>query len=136
MKKLSLFLLFILTLCSCTKEINNINDFSKFSTMTKETDKIDVTFDNHSGSPFYFTIDIQKEINEIMDIIFSLTFIKKNGEVNPGSNSSIKIIQDENSYSMNTTRIYESNNIYYVFSTDDLDLKINKLAIEAGAFDL
>jgi len=136
MKKLSLFLLFILTLCSCTKEINNINDFSKFSTMTKETDKIDVTFDNHSGSPFYFTIDNQKEINEIMDIIFSLTFIKKNGEVNPGSNSSIKIIQDENSYSMKTTRIYESNNIYYVFSTDDLDLKINKLAIEAGAFDL
>ena len=63
MKKLSLFLLFILTLCSCTKEINNINDFSKFSTMTKETDKIDVTFDNHSGSPFYFTIDNQKEIN-------------------------------------------------------------------------
>ena len=42
----------------------------------------------------------------------------------------IKIIQDENSYSMNTTRIYESNNIYYLFSTDDLDLKINKLAIE------
>ena len=135
MKKLSLFLLFILTLCSCSKEINNINDFSKFSSMTIETDKIDVTFDNYSGSPFYFTIDNQEEINEIMDIIFSSSFTKMKNEVNGGDHTSLKIYQKDKEYNLHCFMNKEGR-YYYSFSTNELQIKINELAIEAGAFDL
>ena len=54
-------------------EIDVITDFKKFSDMTREgTDKIDVTFDNHSGYPFYFTVQDQDDIAEIMEIILPL----------------------------------------------------------------
>ena len=36
-----------------SKEIIRITDLPEYSTMTKETDRIDVMFDNNTGVPFY-----------------------------------------------------------------------------------
>ena len=73
---ISLFfaVLMVALLSCCSKEIKVITDFSKFADMKREADRIEVTFDNHSGAPFYFTIEDQAEIDEIMDIIFSSGF--------------------------------------------------------------
>ena len=57
------------------KEINTITDFSKYSNITRETDKIEVEFDNYTGKTFYFTITDEEEIDKIMDIIFSASFV-------------------------------------------------------------
>ena len=71
---LSLVLLLMSFVCfvSCTeevdKEINTITDFSNFSSLTRATDRIEVTFDNHSGAPFYFTIEDKEDIDEIINI--------------------------------------------------------------------
>ena len=125
----------VLGLVGCAKEINSITDFSSFADMTKDgTDKIEVTFDNYSGYPFYFTIENQEDIDEIMDIIFSATFEKMRQEVNGGSNTSIKICQGENVYSMGVMRNYEGKN-GYAFTTTVLQDKIIELAREAGAFE-
>ena len=116
------------------KEVNTITDFSKFSDMTKGgTDKIEVTFDNHSGSPFYFTIEDKEDIDEIMNIIFSSSF-EKCGEMNDGSHTSIKIIQGEKEYKMHVSTNKEGAS-YYSFSTSDLFLKITELGEDAGAFE-
>ena len=58
------------SLFGCGKEIKSITDFSEYADMTRETDKIEVTFDNNSGSPFYFTIEKQEDIRQIMSIVF------------------------------------------------------------------
>ncbi len=137
-KTLSLVLALItlmLCLVGCAKEVNTITDFSKFSDMTQDgTDKIEVTFDNHSGSPFRFTIEEKEDIEEIMHIIFSATFEKMKQDVNGGSNTSIKIIQGEKTYSMGVMRNYEGKT-GYTFTTTELQDKIIELAREAGAFD-
>ena len=146
MKKTISFLLIVLALLyalssvSCVsennenkKEVNTITDFSRFSDMTKEgTEKIEVTFDNHSGSPFYFTIKDKEDIDEIMNIIFSSSF-EKCGEMNDGSHTSIKIIQGEKEYKMHISQNKEGES-YYSFSTSDLFLKIKELGEVAGAF--
>ena len=141
-KILSLILAFILTgsLFACTKEnindnkeINAITDFSKFAGMVKGTDKIEVTFDNHSGTPFYFTIEEKEDIDEIMDIIFSSSFEKQGKELNDGDHTSIKIIQGENTYNMHILRNKEGQ-YYYSFSSNKLQDKISELAREAGAY--
>ena len=138
MKKLIalvLVLVCVLGLVGCTKEINTITDFSKFADMTKDgTDKIEVSFDNNSGVPFYFTIDNQEDIDEIMDIIFLASFKKMRQEVNGGSHTSIRIIQGENVYNMGVMRNYEGRN-GYIFTSTALQDKIIKLAQDAGAFE-
>lgn len=56
MKKVSiLILLFVMSfICfGCSKEIIRITDLPEYSTMTKETNRIDVTFDNNTGVPLY-----------------------------------------------------------------------------------
>ncbi len=116
------------------KEIHSITDFSKFSDMTRETDKIEVTFDNYSGYPFYFTIEEQEDIDEIMNIIFSSSFEKQGKEMNDGSHTSIQIIQGEKEYGMHISRNKEGE-YYYSFSTTELYDKITELAEEAGAFE-
>ncbi len=143
MKKLIAFVLAlvcVLGLVSCVsgnneneKEVNTITDFSKFADMTRETDKIDVEFDNYSGYPFYFTIEDQEDIEEIMDIIFSASFTKMGTEPNAGDHTSITIIQGEKEYKMHAFMNKEGQ-YYYSFSTTELQLKINELAREAGAF--
>ena len=137
MKKIfALFIFFtlMLSLIGCEKEINSISDFSKFSGMTKETDRIEVTFDNYSGYPFYFTIEDREDLDEIMDIIFSSSFNKMKDEVNGGDHTSLKIIQGDNVYNMHTFMNKEGRH-YYSFATTDLQNKIRELAEEAGAFD-
>ncbi len=116
------------------KEITTITDFSKFADMTRETDKIEVEFDNYSGYPFYFTIEDQDDIDEIMSIIFSASFTKMSTEPNAGDHTSITIIQGEKEYKMHAFMNKEGQ-YYYSFSTTELQLKINELAREAGAFD-
>ena len=83
-----------------SKEITTISDFSRFADMTRETDKIEVEFDNYSGYPFYFTIEDQEDIEEIMNIIFSASFTKMGTEPNGGDHTSITIIQGEKEYKM------------------------------------
>lgn len=135
-KLLALTLILTLLVCStaCTREIKTINDFSKFSDMTRKTDKIEVTFDNYSGYPFYFTIEDREDIDEVMDIIFESSFNKMEEEVNGGDHTSIKIIQGEKVYNMHAFMNKEGR-YYYSFSTTDLLLKIKELAREAGAYD-
>lgn len=115
------------------KEINSITDFSKLSDMTRETDKIDVEFDNYSGSPFYFTIEKQDDIDEIMDIIFSSSFTKMGKEMNSGDHTSITIIQGEKEYHIHSFMNKEGE-FYYSFATVELQTKLQELAREAGAF--
>ena len=80
-KLIALTLALVLLLCclvGCAKEVNTITDFSKFEGMTKDgTDKIEVTFDNYSGYPFYFTIEDKDDIDEIMEIIL---YRRNNGD--------------------------------------------------------
>ena len=143
MKKLIaivLALVCVLGLVSCVirnneneKEVNTITDFSKFSDMTKDgTDKIEVTFDNNTGVPFYFTIEEKEDIDEIMNIIFS-SFFEKCGEKN-GSHTSLNIIQGEKEYKMHISTNKEGNN-NYSFSTEDLFWKIQELGEAAGAYE-
>ena len=138
MKKiLSLMLGFILLvgLVGCSKEVNTITDFSKFTDMTKDgTDKIEVTFDNHSGKPFYFDVEDQEYIEDIMDIIFSSSFGSKQKEASPGDNTSITVIQGEKEYHIHA-RINKEGHYYYSFSTAELQTKIQELAREAGVFE-
>ena len=136
-KTMSLVLVFMLLAClvGCSKEVNTITDFSKFSDMTQDgTDKIEVTFDNYSGYPFYFTIDAQEDIDEIMDIIFSSSFTKMEKEVNGGDHTSMKIIQGEKEYQLHTFMNKEGQ-YYYSFSNTDLQTKLQELAREADAFE-
>lgn len=68
--------------------------------MTKETDRIDVTFDNNTGVPFYFSITNEEEIKQIIHIIFTGVLKKQSKEINDGNHTSIKIIQGEKTYSI------------------------------------
>lgn len=136
-KTIALLIVFVLSLSliGCEKEVKSISDFSKFSGMTRDTDRIEVTFDNYSGYPFYFTIDDREELDEIMDIIFSSSFNKMGNEMNGGDHTSLKIIQGEKVYNMHTFMNKEGR-YYYSFATTELQMKIRELAEEAGAFDL
>lgn len=124
----------ILNLDAAKEKVGTVTDFSKFSNMTRETSKIEVTFDNNTGAPFYFTIEDQENIDEIMNIIFTDTFENMGEEVNDGNHSSIKIIQGERIYDMSLSANKEGK-YYYSFSTTDLYDKIIELAREAGAFE-
>ncbi len=122
-------------LLGCAKEIKSITDFSQFSDMTRdETDRIEVTFDNGSGSPFYFTVDDKSDIDEIMDIIFSSSFENIGKETNDGCHTTIVIVQGENEYNMHVA-VNRDGKYCYAFSTDDLQNAINKLAENAGAYE-
>ena len=124
----------ILNLDAAKEKVGTVTDFSRFSNMTRETSKIEVTFDNNTGAPFYFTIEDQENIYEIMNIIFTDTFENMGEEVNDGNHSSIKIIQGERIYDMSLSANKEGK-YYYSFSTTDLYDKIIELAREAGAFE-
>ena len=124
----------ILNLNAAKEKVGTVTDFSKFSNMTRETSKIEVTFDNNTGAPFYFTIEDQENIDEIMNIIFTDTFENMGEEVNDGNHSSIKIIQGERIYDMSLSANKEGK-YYYSFSTTDLYDKIIELARKAGAFE-
>ena len=136
MKKAIALILFLVTvsLASCTKEVNTVTDFSKLADMERKTDRIDVTFDNYSGYPFYFTIDDDGEIEQVMDIIFNATFVKMGKEVNDGDHTSLKIIQGEKVFVMSVSTNKEGN-YYYSFQDGKLQNKIKELATAAGAYE-
>ena len=115
------------SLFGCGIEIKSITDFSEYADMTRETDKIEVTFDNDSGSPFYFTIEKQEDIRQIMSIVFSSTFKNMGKEPFDGNHTYISIIQGEHKYDLHLLMNKEGKN-YYSFATDDLQNKINELA--------
>lgn len=122
-------------LLGCAKEIKSITDFSQFVGMTRDgMDKIEVTFDNGSGSPFYFTVDDKSDMDEIMDIIFSSSFENIGKEVNDGGHTTVVIVQGENEYNMHVG-VNKDGKYCYAFSTDDLQNAINKLAKNAGAYE-
>ena len=100
-----LILLFVMSfVCfGYSEEIIRITDLLEYSTMTKETDRIDVTFDNNTGVPFYFSITNEEEIKQIMHIIFTGVLKKQSKETNDGNHTSIKIIQGEETYSICNT---------------------------------
>ena len=127
-------LIFSLSACEKNKQIDCINDFSEYASMTREADRIEVTFDNNTGTPFYFTIEDKDDIDEIMEIIFSASFNKMEKEVNGGDHTSMKIIQGENEYNLHAFMNKEGR-YYYSFTTTELLSKIQELAKEAGAFD-
>ena len=122
------------SLFGCGKEIKSITDFSAYADMTRETDKIEVTFDNNSGSPFYFTIEKQEDIRQIMSIVFSSTFKNMGKEPFNGNHTYISIIQGEHKYDLHLLMNKEGK-YYYSFATDDLQNKINELARHAGAYN-
>ena len=118
-----------------TKEkIGTITDFSRFSNMKQEADRIDVTFDNNSGIPFYFTIEDAKDIDEIMNIIFTTPLENMGSEVNDSDHTSIRIFQGEKEYAMHVGSNKEGEN-YYTFSTCELQDKIIELARKAGDYE-
>ena len=122
------------SLVGCSKELNSINDFSKFSSLKQdETNKIEVEFDNYSGAPFYFTIEAQNDIDEVMNIIFTSSFKRMEKEVNGGDHTSITIIQGEDQYKLHVFMNKEGK-YYYSFETTELQEKITELARKAGAF--
>lgn len=113
-------------------DIENIVDFSNYSTMEQHADRIEVTFDNNTGVPFYFTIEDEEDIDDIMEIIFTSSFKKNGKETNDGSHTSIKIIQGEKAYVLHTSS-NKNGDYYYSFSTTELLDKVAELAQEAGA---
>ena len=116
-----------------TAQISTITDFKRFADMSRDTDRIDVTFDTLSGYPFYFTIEDSNDIEEVMNIIFSSSLNKLGEEVNDGNHTYIKIVQGDDTYTMSVSSNKEGK-YYYSFSSTDLADKITILAIEAGVY--
>lgn len=128
-------ILSILSIGGCAKESQRINDFSWLSSLKQDqTNRIEVCFDNYSGATFRFTIEEQADIDEIMNIIFSSTFIRMPDGLHAGCNTSITIIQGEKKYGLNVMTITEGRH-NYKFETTELSDKISELARKAGAFD-
>ncbi len=124
----------LISMTACGKQITKITDFERFESMTKETDKIEVNFDNNTGAPFYFTISEQAEIDAIMDIIFSSTVENAGKEAMAGDNTSLTIFQGENKYVIHFRTNKEDKN-FYNFTSRALQDKIIELAREARAYD-
>ena len=128
--------LFLLSFAGCSenKEIIYITDVKRFADMQQQADKIDVDFENGTQKGFQFTITDEKEIDEIMSIIFSDTLLKYDDDaLPPGFNTRITIYQGEKSYTLNVSFISENGKLYS-FSTNNLKDKITVLATASGAF--
>lgn len=131
---LGLILCFSLSACG-GDDIEKFIDISRYSAMTLEgTDKIEVEFDNNTGTPFYFTIDEEETICEIMDIVINATVTAKDGDLWAGDNTYIKIIQGNNEYRL-SVRANKENSTFYYFDDSALQDKIYDLARQAGAYE-
>lgn len=126
---------FLVALIGCSNNISSITDVEWFSGMQKQTDKIDVFFDNGTQKGFNFSITNKEDIETIMDIIFSDALLDLGKQPQPpGSNTSITIYQGENAYSLSVLFVTVNGNLY-TFSTRDLSNKIYDLSVAQGAFD-
>ncbi len=122
---LCLALVLVFSMAGCGQKIEKITDFERFDSMTKETDRIDVTYDNNSGVPYYFSIIDQAEVDAVMEIIFSSVVEDAGNEPMAGDNTSLKIHQGNNQYSLHF-RVNKEGEKYYNFVTDELQKKIRE----------
>lgn len=143
MKKRLLWLLsvvFCFVLCvslvACGGDnIKKLTDISRFSSMTIDgTDRIDVEFDNNTGSSFDFSITEEDTICDVMDIVINAEVYAKDGDLWAGDNTSITIVQGSNEYHL-SVRANKENGTFYYFENSDLQDKINELARLAGAYE-
>lgn len=125
------YIMLLVSVTGCSQAASKIDDFSAYSNMLKSADRIEVKFDNYTGSPYFFTIENKDDIEEIMELIFSdLDCVGKEFPV--GDNTFMTICQGEQSYSFSDRFISEKGK-YYMFSAD-LHQKIYKAAEKNGAF--
>ena len=128
--------IFCLSFTSCDgDDIEKLTDISRYSTMTPEgTEEIEVEFDNNTGTLFYFTIEDEETICEIMDIVINAGVDAKDGDPWDGDNTYINIVQGNNEYRLSVRANKEKDTFYY-FDEPDLQNKIIELAREAGAYE-
>ncbi len=128
--------IFCLSLAACGgDDIAKLTDIPRYSAITPEgTDRIEVEFDNNTGTPFYFTIDEEETVCEIMDIVINATITAKRGDLAAGDNTFIKIVQGNNEYRL-SVRANKENDTFYYFDASDLQDKIYDLARQAGAYE-
>ncbi len=132
--RVCLMFVMLLALNGCEKDITKITDFERFADLTENTDRIEVTFDNNTGVPFYFTISDEDEITEVMQVLLSAQ-LKDAGKVPmAGDNTSFTIYQGEKQYSM-SFRVNKEGDHYYTFSDSSLQDILRELAREAGAYE-
>lgn len=126
-------------ICAVTagcSSIERITDIDFYADMQRQTDKIDVDFDNGTQEGFKFTLTDENDIEEIMDIIFSDTLNDLGKEPQPpGGNTYITVYQGEKAYSL-SVHFITVNGRLYTFSTRRLSDKILELATARGAFDV
>lgn len=120
---------------AAVKTIQSVTDLSRCAGMTNDTDRIEVQFDNYSGEPFLFTIEDPEQIRQIMELLFSASLEDWGTDgAFAGCNTSITVVQGENSYTLNV-QINREGDHYYAFSTGELSDKITELARAAGAYE-
>ncbi len=137
MKKVFILLLCLVLLFAmsgCYSKVQKITDMEKYSTMTLQTDSIEVEFDNNSGAPFNFTITDQEQITRIMQIIFDTPLQKSGKTMPPGDNTNFTVIQGVQSYRMHF-RMNKQGKYYYAFSTNELQQALREIAMQMGAYD-
>lgn len=128
--------IFCIALQACSQsKIEKITDIPRFSEMTQDgTEKINVEFDNNTGEPFYFTIEDDATITEIIGMIFDAELENKGKELYDGDNTYITVIQGDKEYRLSVRMNKEKDN-YYSFKNSDLQDKVYALARDAGAYD-
>lgn len=135
---LSVGLCFVLgfSLVACGEnDIEKLTDISRFSSMTADgTDRIDVEFDNNTGSSFNFSLTEEETICDVMDIVINAKVYAKDGDLWAGDNTSITIVQGDDEYSL-SVRANKENGTFYYFESSALQDKINELARLAGAYE-
>ena len=135
---LSVVLCFVLccSLVACGRsDIKKLTDISRFSSMTADgTDRIDVEFDNNTGSSFNFSITEEEIICDVMDIVINAEVYAKDGDLWAGDNTSITIVQGTNEYHL-SVRANKEDGTFYYFESSALQDKIIELARLAGAYE-
>lgn len=105
--------------------ISYITDIDKYSGLTQEVDKIEVSYDINENYSLDFTIDDPSELNEIMYLILNTKLNKIDGYMD-GSNTILYIYQGSNIYRINSRRV-GYNNKTYLFETTLLYEKITNI---------
>ena len=129
--------LLLFAFAGCSDKVLFITDLEHYSDMQRQTDKIDVHFDNGTQEGFYFSITEKNEIEEVMEIIFSISVSNR---IDPNfaapDNTSITIYQGEKSYSLGVRFVDDNNSRYYFCTGGNLAEKLHNLATARGAFNV
>lgn len=122
---------FLAAIAGCSKNISSITDFKRYSDLQSRADKIDVQFDNHTGTPFEFSVTDEADLKEIMEILLSEKLRRFDG-IFDGDHTVLVLYQGEKTYSV-SVHANRENEVYYGFSTSKLRDKIASLAAAMGA---